>query len=42
MMRIIYTKLQNYCLTYPEKIWQGFNLAQDKNDIFGADLIWRD
>ena len=28
-------------LPYSEKIWRGFNLAQGKNGIFGADLIWR-
>ena len=25
---------------YSEKIWRGFNLAQGKNEIFGADIIW--
>ena len=28
-------------LPYSEKIWQGFDLVQGKNEIFGADLIWR-
>ena len=28
-------------IPYSEKIWRGFSLAQDKNEIFGADLIWR-
>ena len=28
-------------LLYSEKNWRGINLAQDKNEIFGTDLIWR-
>ena len=28
-------------IPYSDKIWRGFNLAQDKNEIFGKDLIWR-
>ena len=28
-------------IPYSETIWCGFNLAQGKNEIFGADLIWR-
>ena len=28
-------------LPYSKKIWRGFNLAQGKNEILGADLIWR-
>ena len=34
-------KYGNIGIPYSEKIWRGFNLFQDKNEIFGADLIWR-
>jgi len=28
-------------LLYSKETWRRFNLAQDQNEIFGADSIWR-
>ena len=41
VFQLICKKMGTPDIPYSEKFWRGFNLAQDENDIFAADLIWR-